>query len=42
MAKQPDIWYINASVCGSSAYQIQAKSEGNRPVRLPKQKRAQK
>lgn len=42
MAKQPDIWYINASVCGSSAYQIQAKPEGNRPVRLPKQKRAQK
>ena len=43
MARQPEIRYINAAVCGSSAYQLEVKPlRKKKQVRLPKAKREKK
>ena len=38
MARQPEIWYINSAVCGSSAYQLETKPLAKKQVKLPKPK----
>lgn len=42
MARQPEIQYINAAVCGSSAYQLDCKPLRKKKVQLPKMKRQKK
>ena len=39
MARQPEIQYINAAVCGSSAYQLDVKPLRKKKAQLPKMKR---
>ena len=42
MARQPEIRYINAAVCGSSAYQLDIKPLRKKKAQLPKMKRQKK
>ena len=42
MARQPEIKYINAAVCGSSAYQLDVKPVRKKKAQLPKMKREKK
>lgn len=42
MARQPEIQYINAAVCGSSAYQLDVKPLRKKKAQLPKMKRQKK
>lgn len=42
MARQPEIKYINAAVCGSSAYQLDVKPLRKKKAQLPKMKREKK